>query len=378
MPTLRRAYLIDGAMRDHRIEGVGEVDADDLLDLLGGENIHDVGNDEVGFSCFYEAGHSHGDQNPSAHLNREALVWRCKGCGRSGNLVELVRLALPHGTTFPEALAWLREHFGEVLRKPRGGSLAADLERRLKKVAPAAPRLPIEGETIGPDGIFYMDWRSDHEAAVYMRGRGFAPEVLEDWGFGYDTWTRRIAIPIRNEDGSLVGFKGRALGKTDLKYLLLGDTEGRELRYGDGYGFDMHDAKAVLFGLDRAKGSNRLVVCEGELDAVACHAAGVTNAVSTGTKSITKQQLWLIRAHASSLVIFYDSDEAGQDAVYGFVDDEAKWHEGLIEKISCYLRLFICDDHEGDAASMTPEQVRALTAGAKHCTKHILPSGSAV
>ena len=29
-------------MNAHRIEGVGEIDADDLLELLGGENVHDV------------------------------------------------------------------------------------------------------------------------------------------------------------------------------------------------------------------------------------------------------------------------------------------------------------------------------------------------
>jgi hypothetical protein len=184
----------------HRIEGVGEVDANDLLDMLGAENVHDVGVDEVGFSCFYIAGHAHGDQNPSAHVNRDALVWRCSGCGRAGNLVELVKLALPHGTTFPEALSWLREHFGEVIRAPRGGSLAADLERRLHKPIPPAPRLPNEAETIGPEGIFYVDWTSDHEAAVYMRGRGFDPAVLADWNVGYDHWTRRVAVAVPGGD----------------------------------------------------------------------------------------------------------------------------------------------------------------------------------
>jgi hypothetical protein len=365
-------------MADHRIEGVGEVDAEDLLDLLGADNVHDVGNDEVGFSCFYEAGHSHGDQNPSAHVNRDALVWRCKGCGRAGNLVELVRLALPHGTSFAEATAWLREHFGEVVRKPRGGSLAADLERRLAKPEVRVQRLPIEGETIGPEGIFYMDWRSDHDAAVYMRGRGFDPAVLADWGFGYDSWTRRVAIPVRNQDGILVGFKGRALGDVDLKYLLLGDTEGRKPRYDVGYGFDMHDAKSVLFGLDRALGSNSLVVCEGELDAVACHAAGVTNAVSTGTKSITEDQLWLMRAHARALTLFYDSDDPGQDAVWGFADDDGKWHQGLVEKISPYFRLFVVDDHEGDAATLALDDLRALVLSARHWTYYAVPSERSV
>jgi DNA primase len=363
-------------MNDHRIEGVGEVDVEDLLNLLGADGVHDVGTQEVGFSCFYVAGHSHGDKNPSAHVNRDTGLWRCKGCGRAGNLLELTKLGLPH----PEAMAWLREHFGEVVRKPRGGSLAADLEMRLARLQRAEVQrtLPNEAETIGTQGIFYMDWASDHEAAVYMRARGFDPAVLSDWGIGYDHWTRRIAIAVRDEDGTLVGFKGRAIDGREPKYLLLGDTEGRELRYGQGYGFDMHDARTVLFGLDRAKGDKTFVVCEGELDAIACHAAGVTNAVALGTKSITDRQLFLLRSYASKLVLFFDSDDAGQDAVWGFSDDYGKWYPGHVEKISSYFVLRVVDDHEGDPASMSEADVRQLTESAKHWIRYSLPSAPSV
>jgi hypothetical protein len=349
-------------MNDYRIEGVGDVDAEDLLALLDGDNVHDVGPDEVGFSCFYVAGHSHGDQNPSAHLNRDSLLWRCKGCGRSGNLLELVKLARPLGTTHPEAMAWLREHFGEVVRKPRGGSLRADLEQRLARARVSHPerRLPVEAEIIGREGIFYMDWTSDHEAAVYMRGRGFSPETLADWNVGWDSWSRRVAIAIRDETGILVGFKGRAIDSREPKYLLLGDTEGRELRYGDGYGFDMHDAREVLFGL------------------IACHAAGVTNAVALGTKSITARQLLLLRSHARVLIFFLDSDDAGQDAVWGFVDDELKRHPGHVEKLSPHFVLLVTDDHEDDAAAMAAADVRRLTDGAQHWLRYAIPSEPSV
>jgi DNA primase len=367
-------------VQDHRIEGIGEVEVDDLLALLDADNVHDVGPDEVGFSCFYIAGHSHGDQNPSAHINRDSLLWRCKGCGRSGNLLELVKLALPIGTTHPEALAWLREHFGEVVRKPRGGSLGADLEMRLARARVSHPtrRLPNEAETIGPEGIFHVDWRSDHEAAVYMRSRGFDPDVLEEWGFGYDTWSRRVAIPVRNEDGILVGFKGRAIDGRDVKYMLLGDTEGARPRYGMGYGFQSYDHNSILFGLDRARRHKPpFVLCEGELDAVACHAAGLP-AVASGTKSVSRQQLWLLRAHTSSLTIFYDSDDPGQDAVWGFVDDEGKFHQGLVERISAYLCLYVVDDHEGDAASMGPQEAIRLVYEAKHWLRYSVPSGASV
>jgi hypothetical protein len=301
---------------DHRIEGIGDVDAEDLLAFLDVDNVHEVGHDELGFSCLFLAGHYNGDRNPSAHINRESLLWRCKGCGRAGNLIELVKTGLPHGTTHVEALRWLREHFGEVVRKPRGGSLTADLTAR---------------------------------------------------DIGYDTWTQRVTIPVRDETGTLIGFKGRALDDRQPKYSLLGDTEDRAPRYGLGYGWDMHNARNVVFGLDRARGGDALVLVEGELNAIACHAAGVTNAVAPGTTSITDEQLWLLRAHADKLILFYDSDEAGSGAVWGRVDPYSqKFYPGLVEKISPYFRLYDCDEHEGDPASMAPEEIRSLVTGARH------------
>lgn len=374
-------------MPEHGIEGVGEVDAEDLLALLDADNVHGVGMDEVGFSCLYSAGHADGDRHPSAHVNRDTLLWCCKGCGRAGNLLELVKLGLPHGTTHLEALRWLRENFGEVARRPIGGSLVADLTARLERVHAESPAriLPNEAATIGPEGIFAMDWRSDHPAAIYMRGRGFSPETLDYWDVGFDAWTQRVAIPVRDESGMLVGFKGRAIDGRQPKYLLLGDVEGRAPRYGVGFGFDMHDARVVLFGLERARyyGDDVLVVCEGELDTMACHAAGADNAVATGTKSITAQQLWLMRAHASTLVFFYDNshdqDDPAQRALWGFTDPDSKrYYPGLVEKLKNYFRILVVDDHEGDPASMAPEEVRFLVAGARHWLGLAFPSGSSV
>lgn len=368
---------------DHQIEGVGEIDAEDLLNMLDADNVHDVGQDEIGFSCFYTAGHAHGDQNPSAHINRDSLLWRCKGCERAGNVAELVKIALPDHASYPEALAWLREHFGEISWKPKGGSLGADLEARLAKARfmPPQPRLPDEKATIWPQGIFYLDWTSDHPAAVYMRGRGFEPSILSMWDVGYDEWTRRVTIPIRDERGALVGFKGRAIDDSTPKYLLLGDTATRTPRYGTGYGFDMYDTTSVLFGLDRARrdGGGVLVLCEGELDAIACHAAGITYAVASGTKSVSEKQLWLLRAHADTLVIFYDSDLAGRQAVFGHKDPDGRWFPGLAEKVFLYFRrVLVVDDHEGDPASMAPEQVRRLATGARHWMDRRIPSTSLV
>lgn len=346
-------------------DGVGKIDAVDMLEQLGIENVMEIGRGEVQFSCVFTDGHALGDMHPSAHMNQEKLVYRCKACGRAGTALDLVSSVL-HSTPV-EALRWLRERYGEAYR-PLEGSAGAEvraMEQRWRDRRVQVERVwPNEEETLGELGIFTVDWESDHEAAEYMRGRGFSPELLRDWKLGYDTWTRRVAIPVRDVEGKLFGFKGRAIDpNTDAKYNILGDLEKRKPRYGVGYGFQMHDPVEVIFGLDRAVTAarpgvsrRRVVGVEGELNAIAMHEAGVTNTVGIGTTTITRQQQRLLRWYADELVLFYDSDPAGFASTWGYYDDKQRWHQGIVEKMAPFMRVLVVPEHEGDPASMQPEQ----------------------
>jgi hypothetical protein len=291
-------------MHGHRIEGVGEVDAEDLLALLDAENVHEVGSEELGFSCLYVAGHVNGDRNPSCHINRESLLWRCKGCGRAGNLLELVRIGLPDGPVVSrgDGLA------ARALRRgrPQAPRRQPDRRPRARLAAGRATypprRLPNEAETIGPQGIFALDWRSDHEAAVYMRGRGFAPEVLEDWGLGYDTWTGAWPSPCATSTACWSASRAArcATARSSTSCSATPRTARRATARATASTCTT-TARSCSASTARAGTGASAAVClvEGELDAVACHAAGVP-AVAPGTTSITTEQLWLMRATSTS------------------------------------------------------------------------------
>lgn len=351
-------------------EGVGELDVADVLETLGVDNVQAIGRGEVEFSCIFTDAHAYGDIHPSAHMSQEKLVYRCKGCGRSGTLLDLVGAALHYSPI--EALRWLRQRYGDSYRPPEGGSIAAEMKKREERRGSSAARplrRPSEDETIGPQGIFHTDWIGDSDVAQYMRARGFAPATLEDWGFGFDHWTNRVTIPIRNEAGYLVGFKGRSINPADhTRYLLLGDTEDRAPRFGVGYGFDMHDPTDVVFGLDRVIAFHqqtkperrRVVIWEGELNAVACAQAGVVDTVAIGTTTITLEQQRLLRAYAEDAVLAYDSDLAGHASAWGWYDDKERWREGAVEKLAKHMRVLVVPEHEGDAASMNPSEIGPL------------------
>lgn len=353
--------------------GVGPIDHVEMLDALDVKNVHLVGVDEVGFSCIFVDGHAFGDQNPSCHMNREHGAWRCKSCGRSGGLIEFVGAAI-HGSPM-DALRWLRKHFGDVYVEPKDGIASAVRERLRRPEAESGLSLPDEAATIGVDGIFYVNWRTDvdHPAYRYMVGRrGFDPNVLAMWHVGWDSYTRRVTIPYRDDQGVLVGFNARSVEDTHkLRYMVLGDDAVKQPRYGVGYGFDMMRIEDHIFGLYEATRAledvpihdREIVGMEGELNRIA---TPLPNVVSIGNAWMSDRQRLLLRLNASSLVLFLDSDPAGEAAVWGGYDEEKQRPvQGIVHQLSPFMRLRVVDDHEGDAASMGSEATIDLIAGAQ-------------
>lgn len=330
------------------------IDIVDLLERLEVDNVAPASKAEVNFSCPFIDGHALGDSNPSAYMNREKNVFFCQSCHARGTVIDFV--ARVRGIRPMEAMRFLRELYGADYREPEGGTLAAELklmdERRVQDEVRLLRR-PDERLWLGARGSFAVDWESLRMQYAlglaagpgsYMLDRGFSARTLVEWELGYDAWSNRVTIPVRDEDGVLVGFKGRTIepGRKP-KYRVLGDVEGRSLRYDIGYGFDPYEVSHVVFGLHRAKasGSGRLVIVEGELDAIALHQIGVLDAVALGRSYVSDEQAELIRWWADEAVLFFDSDAAGEDCGVK-----------AINQLASTVRVKVVGDHEGDPASM--------------------------
>lgn len=355
------------------LPGVGPIDHVDMLNQLDVQNVHLVGSSEIGFSCIFVDGHAFGDQNPSCHMNREHGAWRCKSCGRSGGLIEFVGSAL-HASPM-DALRWLRKNFGDVYVEPKGGIAAAARERLARPREVASSRLPDEAATIGVDGIFYVDWRRDVDSLAYrymVGARGFDPHVLSMWHVGWDSYTRRVTIPYRDDQGVLVGFNARSIDDGhSRRYMVLGDDGFKEPRYGVGYGFDMMQPEQHLFGLyeatralDEVPVSDReIVAMEGEFNRMA---TPLPNVVSVGNAWMSERQLMLLRLSCSSATLFFDSDAAGEAAVWGGYDErKQRALPGVVHRLSPFVRLRVVDEHQGDAASMGADAAIQLIADAQ-------------
>jgi DNA primase len=191
--------------------------------------------------------------------------------------------------------------------------------------------------------------------ATYMFNRGFLPDVLDEYQVGYDLMTDRVVLPVRDEHSNLIGFKGREYNrKTKVKYLVFGDREGREARFG----YKPYEASYVLYLFDTASPRDDLFIVEGELNALMMRQHGYPGAVGINSNQLSEHQLNLLRRYCRSVILIFDADnEASRMAL-----------ATTVELLEPYLRVYITPHHPRDPAEMSREDVDQLVSQAKSST----------
>ena len=360
----------------NKLAWLRHVDVIDFLENLDVANISQATSDEVQFSCPFP-GHTHGDISPSAYMNDGSkdpdltTLWKCFGCGRSGNVVTFLAEYLD--ISRQQARNDIKEHYAPGFIAPKYGSIAREFEERRKTArernhVTSVP--PLDAEIIHKfdvDWSYYAEERGDQPDVAYMLDRGFTPGDLDDWGIGYDHESQRITIPVCDAEGNLVGFKGRAW-REDVrpKYLILGDKEGRRERYG----FPTYDKSLIIFGLDKCvdSDSQRLVLVEGEIDVMSLWVMGIS-AICVGGSSMSDAQAKLIRQYCDEVVLFFDNDAAGRNAAHGIDKQDGEHKAGIIELLEPFVRVRIVGKHRYDANEYLQrgevDRVRTLIQDAK-------------
>src|SRR5207245_7111556 len=77
-------------------------------------------------------------------------------------------------------------------------------------------------------------------------------------------------------------------------------------------------------GLDKSKRAlleaECAIVCEGQLDLIACFMAGVENVVAPQGTAFTAEHARILKRYVEEVVLCFDSDEAGQNAAVRSLD----------------------------------------------------------
>ena len=193
---------------------------------------------------------------------------------------------------------------------------------------------------------YYVDnLINNKEATKYIENRGFTEEDIKKYNIGFssnqwddlynfltkegygekelielglikknengnifDVFRNRIMFPIVNSYSKTIGFGGRIIENNENapKYLNSPDSlvfnKGKE-----------------LFGLTNRgqdiKKKGFAILMEGYLDVLTSHKYGFNSAVASLGTSLTEDQVILLKKYTNNVVIAYDNDEAGKNAI---------------------------------------------------------------
>ncbi|UCH51262.1 MAG: DNA primase, partial [Chloroflexota bacterium] len=277
----------------------------------------------------------HSEKTPSFFVFPERQSWHCFGaCGTGGDIFSFVMKK--EGIDFGQALQLLANKAGvplDALTIPKRQTQNKEKER-LYEINEAAAEYYHHLLLNTPNGEIarnYVTKRGLATETIKNFQLGFAPEgwdtikqYLTGKGYGetellvagllveredrnnYDRFRNRLIFPIRNIQGKLIGFVGRALDDSLPKYLNSPQTP-------------VFDKSSSLYGIDRAKTAIRqkdlAIITEGYMDVLTAHQYGYDNIVAFMGTAITEKQLAILKNLTSNLILALDADAAGEEAV---------------------------------------------------------------
>lgn len=334
-------------------EWLYNIDVEDMLDCMDID--YEASSVSIRrFPCPYHEG-----MHNTFCINIEDSTFFCHKCKEKGAAPELVAHLL--GISPIEATRMLKERYQPGFINPDARDTVAEIEKFLARKVASEPQQTILDESElerfavnWPEA--WMAWRTpgweSFHACDYLFERGFEPEWLEDWEFGWDARSGRITFAVRDVGGRLIGFKGRVVDDRRPKYLVLGDKPGK----GSYYGWPTYFISRVVFGAHLIEpGTRELVVCEGEWNAIAVRQKLNVPAVAINGSNFSETQARIIRDLAERVIVFLDSDKAGQMATWGWTDDRGNYHPGVVDQLRPFVSVHVVSDHEDDPMELVSE-----------------------
>ena len=284
----------------------------------------------------------HKEKSPSFNVNPHKQIFHCFGCHKGGDVFTFVKDYENIG--FMDAVRRLAERAKIPLEfeNSPGEQQSRHLKDQLLQIHDQITQRwqnCLANEAAGQLARDYLQKRGVSADAIKLFRIGAAPEMWDDtvnWaksknfeldlvekagliirkeetGNYYDRFRGRLMFPICDEQGRVVGFSGRVLSGDEktAKYVNSPETA-------------IFTKSKIFFGLDKSKrailDAGCAIICEGQLDLIACFTNGVQNIVAPQGTAFTDQHARIIKRYANEVVLCFDSDNAGQNATVHALD----------------------------------------------------------
>ena len=284
----------------------------------------------------------HNEKTPSFTVSPSKEIYKCFGCGKSGNAIGFV---MEHEKySYVEALRWLATRYNIDI-------VETETSPEYKEQQQTADSLHILNQFAAKyfSEQLLESEEGQNNALSYLKERGFNDLTIEKFQLGYclnqrdaftkealkhqysedilkksgltierdgqlfDNYRGRIIFPIQNQSGKIIGFGARVIGSSDRgpKYINTPENE-------------LYVKSRILYGSFFARHPidkfDECFLVEGYTDVTAMHQAGIENVVASGGTSLTIDQLRLIKKYTNNLTIIYDGDAAGVKAALRGLD----------------------------------------------------------
>jgi len=326
---------VAGLIPPHVLEQIRA--ANDIVDVIGSYlPLKRAGANFVALCPF------HREKSPSFNVNPQRQIFHCFGCHKGGDVFTFVREY--ENIAFIDAVRRLAERVSIPLEFE--SNPAAQQARHIKDILwgiheQITQRWQTALATDGGGQIArdYLSRRAVSDEAVQLFRLGYAPESWDDtvnWAKSkghdlsvveqaglvirkegtdryYDRFRGRLIFPICDEQGRVIGFSGRVLSGDEKTAKYVNSPETPIFTKGK-----------VFFGLDKSKRAlleaDSAVVCEGQLDLIACYMAGVQNVVAPQGTALTPDHARMLKRYVEEVVLCFDADSAGQNAAIRSLD----------------------------------------------------------
>jgi len=303
----------------------------------------------------------HNEKTPSFNVSPAKEIYKCFGCGKSGNTITFV---MEHEKlSYVEALRWLAARYKIEIEETQ----ISDDQKQQIQIADSLYVINNFAVKFFDEQLFETT-DGNAVAMSYLKHRGFREEIIKKFQIGYnppqkdtlakalianqfnkdllprtglvvlrnetewtDNYRGRIIFPIHSNSGKILGFGARVIGKAEKapKYINTPENE-------------LYSKSKILYGSFFARMAidkqDECLLVEGYTDVVSLHQAGIENVVASGGTSLTIDQLRLIKKYTNNLTIIYDGDSAGIKAALRGLDMALE--EGL------NVRLVLIPDNE--------------------------------
>ena len=279
----------------------------------------------------------HNEKSPSFMVNPTRQSYHCFGCGESGSAIGFVMAY--ENLPFPDAVKKLAARSGVIIQEE---TYDPEADKRKKK---RSRLLELHNQWARYMHSLLLKSPDAQHAREYLKSRGYGKGMAERWVIGWMPsnpnvfldWAReqsfsgrelcdsglaalkdqnsarggiyvrfrdRLMFPIHNDYGDIIAFSGRQLrdDPNTGKYINSPETI-------------LFKKSKVFFALDKARRSMTkdkfALLCEGQLDVIACHENGITSAIATQGTACTPDHARLLKRYTSDVVICFDADSAG-------------------------------------------------------------------